>query len=79
MRSGLKLRVKALEARILEPIRQRKALIPDWLAEDLQKQGVRFNGLGFLAGESWSADGWRCGSEVKGQRSKSDCVDSTAV
>ena len=52
MRAALKSRLAALEARLIEPTaieptKPRKSLLPHWLMEDLEKQGVRFDASGY--------------------------------
>jgi hypothetical protein len=40
MRAALESRLAALEARLIEPTEPRKSLLPPWLMEELEKQGV---------------------------------------
>ena len=47
MRAALESRLAALEARLIEPTKPRKSLLPHWLMEDLEKQGVRFDASGY--------------------------------
>jgi hypothetical protein len=47
MGSALQRRLKALEAKSPDPTEQRKALLPGWLIEELEKQGVRFDASGY--------------------------------
>ena len=46
MRQRLNLRLKALEARLPDETKPHKALLPEWLTEDLRQQGVRFDASG---------------------------------
>jgi hypothetical protein len=46
MRQRLHLRLKALEARLPDETSPHKALLPEWLMEDLRQQGVRFDASG---------------------------------
>ena len=46
MRQGLHLRLKALEARLPDETKPHKALLPEWLMEDLRQQGIRFDASG---------------------------------
>ena len=55
MRSRLLRRVKALAERMVQLTKEPKSLMPDWLAEDLQKQGIQFNSAGFIDQEEWRA------------------------
>ena len=42
----LHLRLKALEMRLPDETKPHKALLPEWLMEDLRQQGVRFDASG---------------------------------
>jgi len=42
----LNLRLKALEERLPDETIPRKALLPEWLMEDLRQQGIRFDASG---------------------------------
>jgi hypothetical protein len=46
MHQRLNLRLKALEMRLPDQAKPRKALLPEWLMEDLRQQGVRFDASG---------------------------------
>jgi hypothetical protein len=46
MRQRLHLRLKALEKWLPDETKPHKALLPEWLMEDLQQQGIRFDALG---------------------------------
>jgi hypothetical protein len=46
MRHRLNLRLKALEKWLPDETKPRKALLPEWLTEDLRQQGVRFDASG---------------------------------
>jgi hypothetical protein len=46
-RAALESRLAALEARLIEPTEPRKSLLPHWLMEELEKQGVRFVASGY--------------------------------
>jgi len=46
MRQRLNLRLKALEKCMSDKIKPRKALLPEWLVEDLRQQGIRFDASG---------------------------------
>jgi hypothetical protein len=46
MHQRLHLRLKALEERLPDETKPRKALLPEWLMEDLRQQGVRFDASG---------------------------------
>ena len=46
MLQRLNLRLKALEERLPDETKPRKALLPEWLMEDLRQQGVRFDASG---------------------------------
>ena len=46
MRYRLQWRLRALEARIPPPTGPPKALLPEWLMEDLRQQGIRFDATG---------------------------------
>ena len=46
MRQRLNLRLKALEKRLPDETKPQKALLPEWLMEDLRQQGVRFDASG---------------------------------
>jgi hypothetical protein len=46
MHQGLHLRLKALEKRLPDETKPHKALLPEWLMEDLRQQGVRFDASG---------------------------------
>ena len=39
----LNLRLKALEKRLPDETQSHKALLPEWLMEDLRQQGIRFD------------------------------------
>jgi hypothetical protein len=45
-RSGLQQRLKALEAKSPDPTELQKALLPAWLIDELEKQGVRLDAPG---------------------------------
>ena len=47
MHQRLHLRLKALEKRLPDEIKPHKALLPEWLMEDLRQQGVRFDASGW--------------------------------
>jgi hypothetical protein len=46
MRQRLNLRLKALEKRLPDETKPHKALLPEWLVEDLRQQGIRFDAFG---------------------------------
>ena len=46
MRQRLNSRLKALEKRLPDETKQHKALLPEWLVEDLRQQGIRFDACG---------------------------------
>jgi hypothetical protein len=46
MLQRLNLRLKALEMRLPDETKPHKALLPEWLMEDLRQQGVRFDASG---------------------------------
>ncbi len=46
MLQRLNLRLKALEARLPDGSKPPKALLPEWLTEDLRQQGIRFDASG---------------------------------
>ena len=46
MRQRLNLRLKALEKWLPDETKPHKALLPEWLVEDLRKQGIRFDASG---------------------------------
>ena len=46
MHQRLHLRLKALEERLSDETKPHKALLPEWLMEDLRQQGVRFDASG---------------------------------
>jgi hypothetical protein len=46
MHHRLNLRLKALEKWLPDETKPRKALLPEWLTEDLRQQGVRFDASG---------------------------------
>ena len=46
MHQRLHLRLKALEERLPDETKPRKALLPEWLMEDLRQQGMRFDASG---------------------------------
>jgi hypothetical protein len=46
MRHRLHLRLKALEKWLPDETKQHKALLPEWLVEDLRQQGIRFDASG---------------------------------
>ena len=46
MRKELILRVKALEQRLPHDAGAKKTVIPEWLEEELRKQGFRFDASG---------------------------------
>lgn len=59
MRSGLRLRVKALEQRMAEIPQEPKSIMPEWLLEELQKLGIQVNAEGFIDHGEWrAAEGW---------------------
>jgi hypothetical protein len=46
MRQRMNLRLKALEKWLPDGAKPHKALLPEWLMEDLRQQGVRFDASG---------------------------------
>ena len=46
MRHRLYLRLKALEKWLPDETQSHKALLPEWLVEDLRQQGIRFDASG---------------------------------
>ena len=48
MRQRLHLRLKALEKWLPDETKPHKALLPEWLMEDLRQQGIRFDASGRL-------------------------------
>jgi hypothetical protein len=46
MHQRLHLRLKALEKRLPDETKPHKALLPEWLMEDLRQQGIRFDASG---------------------------------
>ena len=46
MRHRLNLRLKALEKWLPDETKPHKALLPEWLAEELRQQGIRFDASG---------------------------------
>ena len=46
MRRQLQSRLRALEAKVADPGKLPKAVLPEWLVEDLVKEGVRFDESG---------------------------------
>jgi hypothetical protein len=48
MRQRLNLRLKALEKWLPDETKPHKALLPEWLMEDLRQQGIRFDAYGRL-------------------------------
>ena len=46
MHQRLHLRLKALEKWLPDETKPHKALLPEWLMEDLQQQGIRFDASG---------------------------------
>ena len=46
MHQRLNLRLKALEKRLPDGSKPPKALLPEWLMEDLRQQGIRFDASG---------------------------------
>ena len=46
MRQRLHLRLKALEKWLPDETKPHKALLPEWLMEDLRQQGIRFDASG---------------------------------
>ena len=46
MRQRLNLRLKALEKWLPDETKPHKALLPEWLMEDLRQQGIRFDASG---------------------------------
>jgi hypothetical protein len=46
MRHRLHLRLKALEKWLPDESKPHKALLPEWLVEDLRQQGIRFDASG---------------------------------
>ena len=46
MLQRLNLRLKALEMRLPDVTKPHKALLPEWLMEDLRQQGIRFDASG---------------------------------
>ncbi len=46
MRHRLNLRLKALEKWLPDETQSHKALLPEWLMEDLRQQGIRFDASG---------------------------------
>ena len=61
MHLRLHLRLKALEKQLPDRTEPHKALLPEWLMEDLRQQGIRFDASGRLEktslAESSRADG----------------------
>jgi hypothetical protein len=47
MRQRLNLRLKALEKWLPDESKPHKALLPEWLMEDLREQGIRFDASGW--------------------------------
>ena len=43
MHWGLESRVRALEERAPDPTKPLKAIVPEWLIEDLEAEGIRFD------------------------------------
>ena len=46
MRQRLNFRLKALEKRLPDETKSHKALLPEWLVEDLRQQGIGFDASG---------------------------------
>ena len=46
MHQRLNLRLKALEKRVPDQTKPHKALLPEWLMEDLRQQGIQFDASG---------------------------------
>ena len=46
MRQRLNLRLKALEKCMPDQTHPRKALLPEWLVQELRQQGIRFDASG---------------------------------
>ena len=46
MHQRLNLRLKALEKWLPDETQSHKALLPEWLMEDLRQQGIRFDAFG---------------------------------
>ena len=46
MRKELIFRIRALEQRLPDEARATKAVLPEWLVEELEKQGFRFDASG---------------------------------
>ncbi len=46
MHQRLNLRLKALEKWLPDETKPHKALLPEWLMEDLRQQGIRFDASG---------------------------------
>ena len=55
MRSQILQRLRMLEARLPPESGPKKAPLPEWLMEEFQKEGVRFNSLGLPDRDSWRA------------------------
>ena len=53
MHLRLHLRLKALEKRLPDETKPHKALLPEWLMEDLGQQGIRFDASGRLEKSSF--------------------------
>ena len=47
MHQRLNLRMKALEKWLTDGTKPHKALLPEWLVEDLRRQGMRFDASGW--------------------------------
>jgi hypothetical protein len=54
MRSALLKRLKTLEAKSPDPTESQKPLLPTWLTEELEKQGIRFDASGFPEKIGWN-------------------------
>lgn len=55
MHRGWESRLRALERRAPEEKRLSKALLPDWLMEELAEQGLRYDSGGRIEGDSLRA------------------------
>ena len=73
MRSALLRRLKALEAKSPDPTELQKSLLPPWLVEEAEKQGVRFDASGFPEKVEWNPalNLWGLGGNPRAQLEKS--------